>query len=34
MDLLVNTIVFTAGRAIVFNVLLPVWYLVIKILGM
>lgn len=33
MNILVNTVFFTAGRAIAFNVLLPAWYAVMKIIG-
>lgn len=33
MNMLANTVVFTAGRALAFNIVLPVWYALIKIFG-
>ncbi len=33
MDILINTVIFNTGRAIAFNVVLPVWYALIKIFG-
>jgi|GEM_PF-1735973 len=33
MNAVTNTVIFTAGRAIAFNVLLPAWYAVIHIFG-
>ena len=33
MEVLANTVIFNAGRAIAFNVILPAWYAIIKILG-
>lgn len=33
MSTLANAIIFNAGRAIAFNVILPVWYTVIHIFG-
>lgn len=33
MNILSNTVIFKAGRAIAFNVVLPAWYALIKIFG-
>lgn len=33
MDILLNTVIFNTGRAIAFNVILPVWYVLIKVFG-
>ncbi len=34
MEILINTAIYTIGRGIAFNVVLPVWYILIQILGM
>lgn len=33
MNMLANTVAFTAGRALAFNIVLPVWHALIKIFG-
>lgn len=33
MSTITNSVIFTAGRAIAFNVILPAWYAVIHIFG-
>ena len=33
MNTLINTIVFTLGQGFAFNVVLPVFYIIIKFLG-
>ena len=33
MNTIANTVIFTAGRAFAFNVVLPIWYAVIHIFG-
>lgn len=33
MNILSNTVIFTVGRAIAFNIVLPVWYALIKVFG-
>lgn len=33
MNAIANTVVFNAGRAFAFNIVLPVWYAVIHIFG-
>ena len=30
---IINTVIYTLGQGFCFNVLLPVWYLVMKIIG-
>lgn len=33
METIINTIIYTLGQGIVFNIILPLWYIIIKLTG-
>ena len=33
MSTIISTVVFTTGQALAFNVVLPIWYLLMQVLG-
>lgn len=33
MEMILNAIIYTLGRGFAFNVVLPIWYLIIKLTG-
>lgn len=33
METIINTIIYTLGQGIAFNIILPLWYIIIKFTG-